>query len=353
VNAQGGSVNPAGDATVASPSWPRRGSPAGQAAAIRTALDGDDEFTALHVLGRALRWAADLLRGDTVGTPATAFRAIAVADEELAAAPALFAALSSLVDRGEPAEEVAADLRRYATELAGLNRRMAPRREQLTELLRAEGQWRAEIAQQDAVNAQIAGLERTKHLAARLTGLRAQRDRLAEQTKSVAGAVTALEGELEEAAGPLVTLTEDTLSHLAERTRALLLRAGEQDSLLQAQIAESRQSAERAAAAAERHRAELAEAEETAAEEQTRYEATRDEAARRLTAMRRYRAANQDVAEALAGHAAPAGEQADPGEQPAEGTDPVARALHALDEVQARLEEIDALLAAALSPGKE
>lgn len=353
MNGQGGSVNPAGDATVASPGWPRRGSPAGHADAIRAALDGDDEFTALHVLGRALRWAAELLHGDTVGTPATAFRAVAAADQELAAAPALFAALSSLVDRGEPAEEVAADLRRYATELAGLSRRVAPRRERLAELRRAEGQWRAEIAQQDEINAEIAELERTKHLAARLTGLRAQRDRLAEQTKAVAGAVAVVEGELEEAAGPLVTLTEDTLSHLAERTRALLLRAGEQDGLLRAQIADSRQRAERVAAEAERHRAELAEAEEAAAEEQARYEAARDQAARRLTALRRYRAANQDVAEALAGQPAPAGEQADPGEQPAAETDPVARALRALDEAQARLEEIDTLLAAALSPGKE
>jgi len=353
VNALGGSVNPAGDATMPSPARSRPGSPAGHAAAIRTALDGDDEFTALHVLGKALRWAADLLRGVAAGTPADAFRAVAVADQELAAAPVLFAALSSLVERGEPAEEVAADLRRYATELAGLSRRMAPRRERLAELRQAEGRLRAEIAQQDEINAQIAELERIKHLAAELTGLRGQRDRLAERTKAVAGAVTAVEGELERAAGPLVTLTEDTLGHLTEQTRALLLLAGEQDGLLRAQIAESRRSAERVAAEAGRHRAELAEAEKAAAEEQARYEAARDEAARRRTALRRYLAANQDVAEALAGQAAPADEQADPGERPAEGTDPVARALHALDEVQARLEEIDALLAAALSPGKE
>ena len=347
MSTQGGSAHTVGGATVPNPIPSRHGLAAGNAAAIRTALDGDDEFAALYVLGTALRWAADSLRGDIADTPAAAFRAVAVADQELAAAPELFAALSALMDMGEPAEEVAADLRRYATELAGLSRRLAPRRERLAELLGAEERLRAELAQQDEINAQIAELERIGRLADQLSGLRAQRDRLSERTRAVAGAVTTAEGELEDAAGPLITLTENTLGHLAERTRALLLQADEQDGLLQAQIAEFRQSAEQATAEAERYRTELAEAETAAAEEQARYEETRAEAADRLAAMRRYRAANQEVAEALAGQGAP------DGEPPAQGTDPVARALHALDEVQARLAEVDDLLGAALSLGKE
>lgn len=318
------------------------GSPAGPVAEIRAALDGEGELAALAVLGLVLKWTADMLRGDTVGTPAAAFRAVAAADRALAAAPDFFAMLSSLVELGEPSPEVAADLGRHAEHLEELEHRLAARRERLSDLLDAEERMRAEATRQDEIDAQIAELERIERLAAHVAELRAQRDKLTDRTKVVAAAVTGAEAELAAVGHQLLTLTDELLDGLAEQTRALLLRVAEQDQLLQTRIAEHRQAAERATTETERRSAELAEAEAEAALAQDRYESAQAHAVGRLAALRRYQAANRDVADALAGRPIRVGEEA------AGAPDPVAEAVCALDDVQARLEGIDALLARAL-----
>jgi hypothetical protein len=314
------------------------GSPAGPVAEIRAALDGDGELAALDLLGLVLKWTVDVLRKDAAGTPAAAFRAVAAADRALTAVPEFFAALSCLVELGEPSAEVAADLGRHAEQMDELEHRLAARRERLSELLAAEERMRAEVARQDEISAQIAELERIERLAAHVAELRAQRDKLADRTKAIAAAVTEEEAGLVTVGQPLLTLTDDLLDGLAEQTRTLLLRAAEQDQLLQARIAEHRQAAERAAAETERRSAELAEA----AQAQARYESVQADAVGRLAALRRYQAANRDVAEALAGR--PARASGEPGR----ALDPVAEALRALGRVQARLADIDALLASAL-----
>jgi len=326
----------------ASSSTAPAGSPAGPVAAIRAALDGEGGLAALDVLGLVLKWTADVLGRDDVSTPAAAFRAVAAADRALAAAPGFFAVLSSLVEIGEPSAEVAADLGRHAEDLGEIERRLAERRSRLSGLLEAEERMRTEAAQEDEINAEITELERIEGLAAHVAELRAQRDKLTDRTKAVAEAVTGAEAELAAVGRPLLTLTDDLLDGLTEQTRALLLRAAEQDQLLQARIAERRQAAERAAAETGRRRAELAEAEAEAAQAQARYESAHADAAGRLAALRRYRVANRDVAEALAGRPYRASKEA------AGVPDPVAEAVRALDDVRARLEGIDALLASAL-----
>ncbi|HLK72994.1 MAG TPA: hypothetical protein VKU77_05025 [Streptosporangiaceae bacterium] len=320
-----------------------RPAPGGSAAQIRAALNGPGEVLPLDLLGPVLTWTVEVLRRDAASTPAAAFRAVAAADRALAAAPEFFATLSALVALGEPSAEVAADLGWHARQLAELERRLAARRERLSELLAAEERMRAEAAREDEIAAQIAELERIERLAAHVAELRAQRDLLADRTKAMTAAVTGAEAELAAAGQPLITLSGELLNDLAEQTRALLLRAAGQDQLLKVRIAEHRQAAERAAADTGRCRAELAEAEAAAAAAQAEYESVQANAAGHLAALRRYQQANHDVADALA-----ARPERDGGAAAAGVLDPVAEALHALGGVQARLAEIDALLASAI-----
>jgi chromosome segregation ATPase len=125
---------------------------------IRAALENEGELTALNVLGLVLRWTADTLRADSMRAPAAAFRAVAAADRAFAAAPALFAALELLIERGEPAEQVAADLSRYSERLATLKRQTEPLRNRLRALEEADARMRADIAARDRIGARIAEL---------------------------------------------------------------------------------------------------------------------------------------------------------------------------------------------------
>ena len=328
---------------------------AASAAEIRVVLDGEDVTwcTAIAVLGLALRWSADELRSDDVALPAAAFRAVARADQALAAVPEFYRALSHLVARGEPAGEVAADLRRQDELFAGLAAEIGPLRARLSELVDAEDRYKAEIAQRDQLAARISDLERLERLAGEVAALREQHDRLAERTRSVAGPVAAAEARLSAVTGPLVTLTTKVLDELAEQNRTLLLRAAEQDTELRARLAEHRQTAARLAAKAEHARATLAAAEAEAAKQQSDYENYSAEAANRRIAMRRHHKANQDVAEALAGRPPRPGEQPADGPDGPDGSHALAQAVRALGEVETRLAEIDTMLATALSPGEE
>jgi hypothetical protein len=326
---------------------PRGGPLTEPAAAIRAVLDGDGEFAALAVLGLALRWAAAALDGDATATTGGAFRAVAEADRALVAAPGFFAALAVLVSQGEPAPEVAADLRRYAEQAAELDRATAPMRDRLTELLRAEDRLRAEAARKEELVARVGELERIERLAAHIADLRAQHAVLMERTAAVTAVATDAEAELGAAAGTLIALSEDALAAITERTRVLLRAAAERDQSLKARLAEHREAASRAAADAEHAGTELAAAEAESARALADLDAARGEATRRLTALRRHQRANRDVADALAGRPLQATTK------PPAQADPLATALRALTEVETRLAEIDTQLGAALSAGKD
>jgi len=319
-------------------------------AKVRATLEGDGDLVALDVLGSVLQWATDVLRGDAVDTPATAFRAVALADRAFAVAPALFSALTALVERGEPAAEVAADLEHHRERLAELQWRMEPQRERLAALLEAEERLRAEIARQDEITARIAELERIERLGADVAELRAQRDKLEERAQVVAATVISADAELSAAGERLITLTGELLDSLARDTRALLLRAREQDRLLEARLAERRTATERIAAETERKRAELAQAEAAAAEAQARYERAHTEAAGRLAALQRYAAADHAVGAALAGRPREGDETRENGSGNRALLPDV---MHALDEIQARLAEVDAVLGQALTADKQ
>jgi chromosome segregation ATPase len=300
---------------------------------------------ALRVLGLALRWAADALESESAAAPAAAFLAVAEADRALAAAPAFYDALQALVVNGEPAAQVTADLRRHAERGAELDAELSPLRARLSELLSAEDGLRAQLASRDEMTVRITELERIERLAAQLAGLRAQRDALAERTRLAEPEVTGAEAALDAAAGRLITLSQSALENLTDRTRELLAKAGEQDVEFSAQLIEHRQASDRLRAQAAAAETELAAAKAELAEAEARYGATRAEAESRRTALRRYQQANRAVADGLA---APH-PQAD--SQPGKAADPVVRALRALDEVQRRLAEVDAMLAEALSLG--
>ena len=312
-------------------------------AEIRAALDGGGDLAALDVLGLVLRWSVEVLRADALAAPGAAFRAVAAADRALAPAPALFATLMSLVAHCEPSPEVAADLSRHAERLAELKRRTAPQRERLAALQQAEERLRAETACHDEIAARIAELERVERLAADVGRLREQRDRLEERARDVAVAVTTADTELKAAGEHLISVTGELLDSLARDTRAVLLRAREQDTMLQDQLAERRAAIERTTAETERLRVELAEAEAEAAAARARHESLHAEADARLAALRRHAAADQAVAEALAGRSSPGSE----GE--ARPRTLVEDAVQGLAEIDARLAEIDELLGRVLN----
>jgi hypothetical protein len=314
-----------------------------QARELRAVLDRGADLAALDALGLSLRWACDVLRGDATRTPAAALRAVAQADRALCTAPEFFAELSSLMERGEPAAEVAADLTRYAAQLAELDRLTAPRRNRLRELLDADARLQTAADSLDEVNARIAELERLQEVAAHLAELRGQRDRLEERLGTAAGAAADVEAGIVAATGPLLVATREALDTLTEHARERLRQAAEQDRLLQERIAEQREIAAQAAARTRAEQAKLATARERAAEELAKYQAAHADALGRTAALRRYQAANRAVADALAGRAA-----ALTGSD-AQDADPVAQALYALDGVQERLGEIDELLGAALA----
>ena len=309
---------------------------------IRAALEDEGELTALNVLGLVLRWTADTLRADSMRAPAAAFRAVAAADRAFAAAPALFAALELLIERGEPAEQVAADLNRYSERLAALKRQTEPLRNRLRALEEADARMRADIAARDRIGARIAELERIERLAAAVPELRAQRDVLEARAQQMATAAVSAETELTAAGERLVTLTAELMDSLATNTREVLRRAGEQDRLLRERLTDRRGAIERAAGESARLRAELAEATTAATNARERFEQARAEAVTRLAALRRYAAADRDVGDALVRLSAE-------DEEASRRHAAIPRAMTALQEIEVRLAEVDAALGDALA----
>jgi chromosome segregation ATPase len=309
---------------------------------IRTALENESEFAALPVLGLALRWTADTLRADSMRAPAAAFRAVALADRAFAAAPALFAALELLIERGEPAEQVAADLNRYRERLAALERQTVPLRNHLKALEEAEARMRADIAARDQIGARIAELERIERLAAAVPELRAQRDVLEERAQHIATAVVGAEMELTVAGERLVALTAELMDSLAANTREVLRRTDEQDRLLSERLTDRRSAIERAAGESARLRAELAEATAEATAARERFEHARTDAVTRLAALRRYARADRDVGDALARLSAD-------DEEASRRHAAIPRAMATLQDIEARLAEVDAALGDALT----
>lgn len=328
---------------------------AGTAAGVRAALDSGDDLAALTALHAVVEWATCALGRDATRSPAGAFRAVVAVDDALAAAPAFFAALRPLVQDAEPAEEVAADLRRHEEQMAGLARQTASLRKRLAALSQAEDRFNAEIQARDGIAARIAELERTERLAASVAELRAQRDVLEQRAQEVADMVAAADGDIAVAADRLVTLTADLLAALADDTRDKLHRAREQDRLLETRLAERRRTAEQLAQQTGQLREELAAAQEQAAAAQIELEQVQAQAEGRLAALHRYAAADRAVSSALTGQAAGPQEPGSPkefgtakvpaGPKEAAGTSGL---LAALDQVEERLTGIDGQLKALL-----
>lgn len=317
------------------------------AAAIRAALEGDNDgvgnLTSLDVLAIVLDWVTAALSAVADAPPAAAFRAVVAADHALTAAPRFFSALESVIARAEPAPEVADDLRRYLQQAAELDREMAPLRARTEELKRAESRLRAQAAMKDELLAQVVELERIERLAGDVSAIRVQSTEIGERMRHLIPEVTASERELSEAAGSFITLADEVLRDLTKSTHAILMAAREQDQLLRTRIAERSRAAEEA----ERVKAELAQAEGDLKQARAEYDAARAETASRQLALRRYQEANRGVAQALAGQPTPADGP------PAASSDPLASAVTVLNEIGERLAEVDVLLGAALSQGKD
>jgi DNA repair exonuclease SbcCD ATPase subunit len=307
---------------------------AGHVGAVRAALASNDGLAALTALGEVLSWAAEVLGAEPLRSPAAAFNAVAATDQALSVAPSFFAALWPVVERAEPAEQVAADLHRHEERLAELVQRAAPLRERLAALSRAEQRHTAEIQAHGDIVKRIAELERIERLAAGVADLRIQRDLLEQRTQAVAEMVAGAESDLAAAGERLITLTADLLNGLTAQTHDVLRRARDQDRLLEARLAECHGATERAASNTERLREELAAAETQAEAAQAEFEQVRSQADARLAALRRYATADRAIGTALAG-----------GDPPADGDPGLgAQVLAALDRVEDRLTEIDELL---------
>jgi len=313
-----------------------RGLP-GPAAEVHALLASGSDLAVLDALGCVLRWSTDVLQADALRGPAAAFRAVAAADRALAEAPALFAALAPLVDRGEPGRQVSVDLARHEARLAELAQRTAPLRDRLVTLMRVEERLGNETREHDEIVARIAELERLERLAAAVADLRTQRDNLETRAREISVIAADAEAGVTMAGQRLITLTAELLESLADGTRDVLCRARDQDQLLQTSLAERRAAMAQAEAGMAQLHAELAEAEAMAAEAQARFERAQAEAAGRLAALRRYATADRRVCDGLARPEGITGkEEAHPG---------IADAAAALDDVEVQLAKVDEILA--------
>ncbi|WP_327705287.1 hypothetical protein OG530_30120 [Streptomyces decoyicus] len=196
-----------------------------------------DRETALHVLGCAVRWAADTLgRPDRTaggGTPedpydaegADALTALYALDDALTDARDLAGALPGLLEAARPGERMAQGTKDLMDELTVLAERVASERAALEELLEKEAELGRRLAEHEKLRHEVDELRRLERLVAELDGLKAQRAAIGTRLRELRGQdLDAADRDLHTGAEALLRLTEQQLAVLAPRTRQTLER---------------------------------------------------------------------------------------------------------------------------------
>lgn len=244
--------------------------------------EGPDAESALLELGRAFRRAvAALEQVDDGAGGAHALGALFALDDALEESRPLAGLLPGLLAAAAPGDRVAGDAEDLVRQFAELTVRVAEERAALEELRASEEALRNRLAEHESLRRQVDELRHQEQLVLALDALQEQQEVIADRLAALRGRDTGVEEALRTGGDDLVRLSEDQLAVLAPRTRQILERAA---------------AAQGELAAAEREHSEGAA--ELAAYE-TRWAQIQEAHGAQLASLRRYAAADRDLAHAL------------------------------------------------------
>ncbi|MCM2416944.1 hypothetical protein [Streptomyces sp. RKAG293] len=251
------------------------------AAALADTAVGEPE-AALRVLGRALRWSAAAL-GDVDGGAAgsRALVALFALDDALEESRGLAEAMAGLLAVAAPGQGPGSRTEELMRQLTDLSERVEGERAALEKLAATEEALRDRLAAHEGLRRQVDELRRLERLVLALDALQEQQEVIARRLAELRGRDSGVDEALWTSSDALVRLSDDQLAALAPQTRQVLERAAD------AQRALAAQEREHAASAAE------------LAAYQDRSERIRSERGGQLASLRRYAAADRDLARAL------------------------------------------------------
>ncbi|KUN06181.1 hypothetical protein AQI95_14905 [Streptomyces yokosukanensis] len=238
--------------------------------------------SALRVLRLAFGWAAEVLEqvDDSAGG-SHALGALFALDEALEEGRTLDARLPGLLAAAAPGDRVAGDVEDRMRRHTELTEQVAAARADLAGLRAAEEALANRLAEHETLRRQVDELRRRERLVLALDALQEQQEVITDRLAALRGRDTGVEEALRTSSDALVRLSEDQLAVLAPQTRQLL---------------------DRAAAA----QGELADAEDKYGQGigqlaacQTRLAQIQETYGARLASLRRYAAADRDLARAL------------------------------------------------------
>lgn len=292
------------------------------------AVHGADPTRVLRTLRDALAAAADAM-DHAMGAGRVDLRLVIELDEALGGTPRLAAAVQGLLDRADPGQAVAADMRRWSAELAGLSARLAGLRDELDRAAATEARVREAAGEAEREQQRLDELRRAERMAGRLDELRDARVRLETEHGGLGERLSAEERAfwppLDRAIGVLERNAADLEAATAERGR----RAAELAGQLTTARTDLDQSTEEAARS--ERQIELLRTEISAAAERQRQLA--DEMSGLAERHRRHAEADRELAEALNSGGAEEGAVPD-----------IAEARTRLAGIEEQLTEIDRVL---------
>ena len=194
-----------------------------------------DREVALHVLGCAVRWAADALgrpdRASADGTPddadgADALTALYALGDALTDAPDLAEALPGLLEAARPGATLGQGTRDLMDELTAVAERVASERAHLEKLAATEKELRRRLVEHEKLRREVEELRQLERLVAELDELRGQQEVIDARLRELRGQdLGAVDRELRTGADDLLRLTEQQLEVLVPRTRQALEQA--------------------------------------------------------------------------------------------------------------------------------
>lgn len=244
--------------------------------------EGPDAESALVELGQAFRRAVVALKQVDEGAGgAHALGALFALDDALGEGRPLGELLPELLAAATPGDRVARDAEDLVRRFAEVTERVAGERTALEELRADEEALRNRLDEHTVLRRQVDELRGLERQVLALDALQEQQEVITDRLAALRGRDTGVDEALRTSGEALVRLSEDQLAALAPRTRQIL---------------------ESAAAA----QSELAAAEDEYREGESRLVASQDRLARiheahgaRLASLRRYAAADRDLARAL------------------------------------------------------
>lgn len=238
--------------------------------------------SALRVLRLAFGWAAEALEqvDDSAGGT-HALGALFALDEALEEGRALDAPLPGLLAAAAPGDRVAGDIGERIREHTELTERVAQARAELERLRAVEEALGDRLAEHGTLRRQVDELRRRERLVLALDALQEQQEVITDRLAALRGRDTGVDEALRTSSDALVRLSEDQLAALAPRTRQILGRAADaQGELADAEVKYGDAVARITAC-------------------RSRLEDILDAYGAKLASLRRYAAADRDLARAL------------------------------------------------------